>query len=316
MPHSHPHHVARLGAAHLKLLGMSILWGASWPMGKAITQSMPPLTASSMRFTMAAILFLSWLRIVKGHWPQLNRQQWIAILLGGFFGVYGYGVFFMTGLHLVPASRAALVVTINPVFTTLLAAWLFKEVFTLKVALGMMISVLGASIVLTHGEPWHILTGNIGLGEYLLFGCIACWVIYSLLGKKSMQGMDPLTASAYTACVGVLFMWPTALYLEGAPHWASFQTPQLALLVAMAIGPTVLAYAWYFEGISKLGAGAASSFISLVPVFGVLLSNLWLGETLDQSLIVGGCLALGGMVLMNYDIATRKRKADTSKIVK
>lgn len=305
MPHSI---TPRMGPAHIKLLGMSLLWGASWPMGKAITQSMPPLTASSLRFTLAAFLFLAWLRISKGHWPQLNKKQWLAIILGGVFGVYGYGVFFMTGLHLVPAGRAALVVTINPVFTTLLAAWFFKEVFTLKVALGMVVSVLGASIVLTHGEPWRILTGNIGIGEYLLFGCIACWVIYSLLGKKSMQGMDPLTASAYTACVGVLFMWPTALFLEGMPHLSSFEGHHIGLLVAMAIGPTVLAYAWYFEGIAKLGAGAASSFISLVPVFGVLMSSLWLGEEVDHTLLVGGLLAIGGMVLMNYDMATRKRK--------
>jgi len=65
------------------------------------------------------------------------------------------------------------------------------------------------------------------------------------------------------------------------------------------VASTVVAYAWYFEGVAALGAGAASGYISLVPVFGVLCATLWLNEPLDRSILVGGLLAVGGMVIMN-----------------
>jgi drug/metabolite transporter (DMT)-like permease len=62
----------------------------------------------------------------------------------------------------------------------------------------------------------------------------------------------------------------------------------------------VLAYVWYNEGIAKLGAGVASSYISVVPVFGVIASTLLLYEPIDASLLIGGALAVTGIIWMNY----------------
>ena len=77
-------------------------------------------------------------------------------------------------------------------------------------------------------------------------------------------------------------------------HWN-----QWLALAFLAAGATVLAYAWYFEGVAALGAGAAAGYISLVPVFGVVFAALWLGERVDASILVGGPLAVGGMAVMN-----------------
>ena len=286
--------------AHLQLLGMSLLWGASWPLGRALGQAMPPLTAASWRFTVASVILLVWLRWSRGAWPRLSKRQAVVILLGGVVGVFGYGMFFMLGLAQVPAGRAALVVTINPVFTTLFAAWLFKEWFDWKVGLGMALSILGAAVVLTHGHLGTLLEGQLGTGEWLLLGCIACWVMYSLLGKRSMQGIDPLTVTTYTAVIGTAFLWLASTLLEPHQAFSSLNAQALPLLLAMAVGPTVLAYVWYFEGISKLGAGTASSYISLVPIFGVLMAAITLHETLDGSVLVGGVMAIGGLIGMNW----------------
>jgi drug/metabolite transporter (DMT)-like permease len=286
-------------AAHLQLLGMAFLWGASWPLGKALSQQMPPLAAASWRFTMASVMLVLWLGMKTRRFPDLRPRQWAALLAGGAFGVFGYGVFFMLGLSLVEAGRASLVVTINPVFTTLMAAWLFHETFNWRVALGMVVSVMGAAYVLTHGAPLALLQGEIGVGEWLLLGCIACWVIYSLLGKRSMQGIDSLTVTTITACIGTALLWMATLAFESPPRITTLPLQTIGLLLVMALGPTVLAYAWYFEGISKLGAGTASSYISLVPVFGVLMSTWFLGEAVDGALALGGALAVAGLVIMN-----------------
>ena len=47
-------------AVHLKLLGMAVLWGASWPMGRMLGQSLPPLTGGAVRFVLASVLLLGW----------------------------------------------------------------------------------------------------------------------------------------------------------------------------------------------------------------------------------------------------------------
>jgi drug/metabolite transporter (DMT)-like permease len=288
---------------HARLVGMAFLWGASWPAGKVISQLMPPIAASAWRFLFAVVLLLAWLVHARGGFPRLTRNQWLAMAAGGAIGVCGYGLFFMFGLQHVPASRAALIVTVNPVFTTLLAAWLFKEKFDWKIGAGMALAVLGATTVLTRGEPWRILVGQLGVGEWLLLGCVACWTGHSLIGKAAMKNMDSLTSTVYSALFGMLLLWIAAFTFEGVQATSALSRLDTRGMVALAIlvvGATVLAYAWYYEGIAKLGAGAAASYISLVPVFGVALSALWLGETLDSSLLIGGALAVAGVMWMNW----------------
>jgi drug/metabolite transporter (DMT)-like permease len=284
-------------------MGMVLLWGASWPAARVVAQAMPPLAASAWRFSLAVLLLLGWLRWQLGDWPRLSRRQWLGLTAAGVAGVFAYSVFFMLAMQRVEASRAAVVVTINPVFTTLLAAWWFKERFNRRVGVGLALAVVGAATVLTKGAPWKVLAGDMGTGEWLLLGCIASWVAYSLMGKRLMAGIDSLTATTVTATVGCVLLWVAAFAFEGVPQvlgaldglsgaaWVS--------LVFLAVGATVLSYVWFNLGIEVLGAGVASSYISLVPIVGVGSSVLLLGERLDASLLIGGALAIAGVVIAN-----------------
>lgn len=288
---------------HAGLLGMALMWGASWPAGRVLAQAMPPLSGSAWRFTLAAVVLLAWMRIAQGGWPRLSRRQWIGLAAGGVIGVAGYAVFFMLALQRVEGGRAAVVVTTNPVFTTLLAAWLFKEALNARILLGLACAVAGATTVLTHGAPWKLFTGDVGLGEWLLLGCIGTWVGYTLISRRLLVGIDALAATAVSAAIGTALLWIVAVAFEGPAaalgSIAVLDTAGWASLVFLAIGSTVLAYAWYFRGVAALGAGTAASYISLVPVLGVASGALVLGERIDASLAIGGALAIVGVVINN-----------------
>ncbi|MFO1252315.1 MAG: DMT family transporter [Inhella sp.] len=288
---------------HLKLLGMAGLWGAAWPAGKVVASQAPALSASSWRFALSLLLLLGWLLVRSGAatLKALTPRQWAGLALGGALGVFGYAAFFLMGLQHLPAGRAALVVTTNPVLTLLLAAWLLGERLNTRIALGMVLAVGGATVVLTHGKPWTLFTGGAGIGEALLLGCVLCWSGYTLLGKKLLGGIDALTTTTVTAGFGLALLLLTALAFEpgGLARPAQLGFEWWAALLFMVVGSTVLAYAWYFEGVAALGAGAASAYISLVPVFGVAIATVWLGEAVDASLLAGGALVLAGMVVMN-----------------
>ena len=288
---------------HLRLVGMVLLWGASWPAARVLAQEMPPLAASAWRFSLAALILLGWLRRQHGSWPRLSRRQWLGLTAAGSAGVFAYSVFFMLSMQRVEASRAAVVVTTNPVFTTLLAAWLFKERFNARVGIRLALAVLGAATVLTHGVRWKVLAGDIGTGEWMLLGCVATWVAYALMGKRLMAGIDSLTATTVTATVGCGLLWLAAFAFEGVPQTLGalhgLSAAAWVSIVFLAVGATVLAYAWFNRGIAVLGAGVASSHISLIPVVGVTSAVLLLGEPLDGSLLAGGALAVAGVVLAN-----------------
>lgn len=289
---------------HLKLAGMAALWGASWPCGRVLAQALPPMSAAAWRFGIASLLLLLWLQGSGGlaRLRTLTRRQWLGLAVAGVLGVYGYALFFMLGLAHVAAGRAALVVTCNPVLTTLIAAWWFGERLNWKIGLGIALATAGSLTVMSKGAPWTLLSGTVGLGELLLLGCVATWVGYTLIARRLLVGIDALTTTTVTACIGTVMLLVSALLFEGPAALASplgAHAPVWAALGFLGVGATVVAYAWYFEGVALLGAGAAAGYISLVPVFGVLFATLWLDEALDAPIVIGGVLAVGGMTLMN-----------------
>lgn len=290
---------------HLRLLGMAVLWGASWPAGRILALNMPPLAASGVRFVLAVSLLLPWLYFSGGlpgikAWP---RKTWLGMCAAGATGVFGYAAFFLTGLQHLPAGKAALVITLNPVVTLLMAVWLFKERINRLIASGMLLAALGAVVVISHGRPLELLSGAAGIGELLILGCVACWVTYTLIGRAMLGGVDALAATTVTSCVGAVLLLAASLAVEGPQAIASVfgagREAWVALLF-VAFGSTSLAYAWYFAGVKALGAGAASGYITLVPVVGVILSALLLGESIDGSMLTGGAMAVLGTAVMNW----------------
>lgn len=290
---------------HLRLLGMTVLWGASWPAGRIIAQSMPPLAGACLRFALAAMVLIPWMYWTVGlsplkHW---TAQRWLGMAAAAATGVFGYAVFFLWGLQYLPAGKAALVITLNPVMTLLLAAWIFKERLTTTIAAGMAMAVIGAIVVLSHGQPLQILHGDLGLGEVLILGCVVCWSMYTLIGRWMLTGLDALSTTAVTSALGAIMLCAASLLFEGPaalPAAIHSGGTAWAALLFLAFGATALAYAWYFEGVKALGAGAASGYITLVPLIGVLISAWLLHERIDASMLWGGTAAIAGTAVMHW----------------
>ena len=295
---------------HLRLLGMAALWGGAWPLGRLTGQYMQPLTASGLRFVIAGAVLLVWLyrynrfRTVR----VLNKRQWLNLTLASATGVLGYASFFMLALQFVPAGKASIIVTLNPAVTLLMAAVVFHERLNGKIALGMLLAAVGATLAITDGRPLSFIHDGVNAGGFLLLGCVACWVAYTLIGRAVLTGIDALTTTTVTSVLGAGMLVTTSLLAEGPATWAALpDAPASAWisLLVLAFASTALAYAWYFDGVKAIGAGAASGYITLVPVFGLFFSGVLLGERLGISLLFGGLIAVTGMALMHFGRQTR-----------
>lgn len=289
---------------HLKLFAMAMFWGASWPWSKIIGQSLPPLTGGALRFMLSAVLLLAWL-----YWAdqfaalkKLTSKQWFGLTLASLFGVVGNSAFFMIGLQYTVVSKATVVVALNPVFTLFFSALIFREKLNLRVVGGMLLAFFGSLTVITHGQFFHFFADGFRPQEWIVFGCVVCWVIYTLISRVTLRGIDALTATTVSALTGAIMLtilavadgsWSmAAIMATDAPAWWS--------LAGTIIGSTVLAYAWFFEGVKILGAGNTAAYLTLVPIFGVLGALVMLGESADWSLIIGGMIAVSGMAIMQW----------------
>ena len=128
------------------------------------------------------------------------------------------------------------------------------------------------------------------LFELLIFGCVLSWTCYSIIGKTAMRGLTPLAAVCWSSIAGTLLLLIPALQYGSLPEALSFSLTVWCSIGYLGLVGTVVGFLWYFEGIQSIGPSRAAVFINFVPVNGVLLATLLLGEQLDISLLGGGLL--------------------------
>ena len=231
--------------------------------------------------------------------PKLSLRQVPGILALGLTGIFAYNLFFFNGLTLIGAGRAALIIALNPVAITLCSALIYRETLPLSRMLGIPLSLIGALVVITRGQPLLIFTGGLGRGELLIFGCVLSWTLYSIIGKNVMRGLSPLAAVCWSSMAGTLLLLIPALGHGSLTEAFAFSWSAWLSIVYLGLFGTVIGFLWYFEGIKLIGPSRAAVFINFVPVNGVLLATLLLGETLDISLLGGGALVVTGAYLAN-----------------
>ncbi|MEJ2470023.1 MAG: DMT family transporter [Desulfuromonadales bacterium] len=284
---------------YLKLFAAAFFWGGTFVAARLLAGNAHPVSAAFFRFSVASLLLLLAVWKVEGGLPRLNLRQAVAVAGLGLTGIFAYNLFFFNGLALIEASRAALIIALNPVAITLCSALIYREVLPLSRIVGIPLSVTGALVVITRGHPTLILTGGIGRGELLIFGCVLSWTLYSVIGKTAMRDLSPLAAVCWSALAGTLFMLPLAVYYGSFGEMLHFSALDWLNIVYLGLFGTVVGFFWYFQGIQRIGPSRAAVFINFVPVNGVLLATLILGESLGLSVIGGGLLVVVGAYLAN-----------------
>jgi len=235
----------------------------------------------------------------EGRLPKLDVRQSLAVTALGATGVFAYNLFFFNGLTLIGAGRAALIIALNPVAITICSALVYREPLPLSRILGIPVSVLGAVVVISRGDPLVLLSGGIGRGELLISGCVLTWTLYSIIGKSAMRGLSPLAAVCWSSIAGTTLLLVPALYFGSFGEAPSFPWSTWVAIAFLGLFGTVIGFYWYFQGIREIGPSRAAVFINFVPVNGVLLATLLLHESLSLSLLTGGLLVVCGAYLAN-----------------
>ena len=209
-----------------------------------------------------------------------------------------YNFFFFNGLSTVPAGRAAVIITINPIFTALFARVVLKEKLPGYKIAGILCSACGAILVITKGELHTLFYSALSRGDLFLFGAAFSWSAYSVLNKL-VKGVTPLTTITFTCVIGCVLLLPFAGAEAVFERLTSYPWQAWAALGYVALFGTVLPFIWFYQGVQALGAQRASLFINLIPAFTVVLAAAILKEPLEYSLLGGVFLVCCGIFLAN-----------------
>lgn len=284
---------------YLQLTIMAFIWGGTFIAGRIVGESVGAFSAALTRFTIASLCLLVITQRWEGKLPALKRKQWLPVLMLGLSGVFFYNVFFFLGLQTVTASRAALIVALNPIAIAIASAVVFQDKLSPLKLFGITLSVVGASIVISGGNPALLLSQGLQLGDLFLIGCLFSWALYTIVGKQVMNELSPIVTVTYACLVGALLLLPFGLW-EGYQNDWFIPSPQTFIALAyLGVLGSALGFCWYYIGIQRIGASQAAVFINFVPIAATILGALILSEPVTSALVTGGSLVITGVICTN-----------------
>ena len=288
---------------YVKLMLTAIFWGGTFIAGRVVAKDVGPFSASFFRFAIASSFLILIIWRIDGRLLLPKKRQMVPVILLGLTGVFTYNVFFFKGLKLINAGRASIIIANNPIFIAILSAYFFKEKLNLIKAVGIIISVIGAIIVISKGNLNEIVQGNIGWGEIYIFFCVLSWVVYSLIGKVVMSDLSPISSVFYSCVIGTFFLFFPACFEGILNNFHHYPITAWLGIFYLGIFGTVVGFVWYYEGIKQIGPTKASLFINFVPVSAVILAYMILDEPITLSLFIGTILVCAGVYLTNKKTA-------------
>lgn len=262
-----------------------LLWGSAYPaikngyllfgIGKGDTAAQ--LLFAGYRFALAGTFLLLATAAMRKPVFALTPRQFGQIALLGLTQTAIQYVFFYVGLAHASGVKSSIMNATGVFFSVVIAHFLYADDrLGGRKALGCLIGFLGV-VVVNLGGNGHLDFDFSLLGEG--FVIIAAFVLAaaSIYGKRLSRDIDPLVMTGWQLAVGGLLLSGTGL--AGGGHLASATLPSAALLLYLALLSSV-AFALWSLLLKHNPVGLIAAFNFLIPVFGVALSALFLGETL------------------------------------
>ena len=282
---------------YVYLLTTMAFFGSAFASSKFLVGEMPHEIAAVLRFGGGAIVLLAVLPFVRGSATFTARD---AVRAGavGLVGVFAYNFFFFWGLSLAPSLDGSIIVPVfSPILTTTFLLIVGRESAGAARTAGLLLGVVGAVIFMVGAGTAGGFSGArlIGDGLYLL-GAVS-WAAYSILSKKLLTGMEPLRATACGTATGAVALLIAAVPAFGAADSGAVSGTGWLNVVYLAVGPTAIAYLFYYRGLRSVGPTTATIFMFAVPVFGAFFSVVLLAEAVTALQLVGAVVMIVGAVL-------------------
>lgn len=279
------------------ILLLSILSGSTAAVVKIGLVSVPPLSFAFLRFLIAGILILPFLRGIKLR----SLLSLVPISLLGTINI----IVFVIGIKRTTATIAQLLYAGVPLLTALILFYLFKEHLPFRKVLGIVLGFLGVAfvVVLPIFEKGTKFSGDL-LGNLLIVVGVVSWAFYAVFSKDKLKSFSPFIMTAVFIWVTLLTLLPLSVFesVKNPSWWKTLSLPGILSLIYVGTVSTIFTYLLNQYAIKHRGSIFASMQFYLIPISAYLFAFLLLGERLTTGLVVGAVFALLGVYI------TTKRK--------
>jgi len=283
---------------YLLLVLSSLFWAGNFVLGRAVKASVPPVGLAFWRWAIALAILLPFAAPhLRAQWPLL-RRHWRLLTVYGILGVTCFNTFIYIGLHYTTAINALLVNSVIPVLIIVLSRFLAHTPVTRRQAAGILLSLTGVVTIICRADAGLLLSLQINRGDLWVLMAVVSWSFYTFLLRKRPAGLDPMSFLSAIMIIGLVVLAPfyAGEIFQGGRVVTDAAT--CGSILYLAIFPSILAFIFWNHAVGEVGPNKAGLFLHLMPVFGAVLSSVFLGESLHLFHLAGMGLIFSGIYLV------------------
>lgn len=277
----------------LALVVQMILWGTAFPMIKIALTDLSPPHLTLLRHLVASAAFVPLLLAFRAR--LLPKREDVPFFL--LLGVVGYTVYHLAlnfGQTQVSAGAASLIIATAPAITALLAVFMLGERLPAAGWVGSAVSFVGVVLIVV-GDSGQGLQFN-AYAWLIVLGAVST-SFYAILQRRLFDRYRPIEVAAFATWAGTL---PMLAFVPGlASDVAAAAPASLLATVYIGVFPSAVAYTIFAIALSRAPVTVVAAALYMVPVFSLIASWLLVGEVPGPLTVIGGAVAIGGIVLVN-----------------
>jgi drug/metabolite transporter (DMT)-like permease len=285
----------------LVLLGL--MWGTSYAFIKLGVATLPTFTLIATRLLIGLALLATVVIVAREPLPRSPRV-YVNLLIMAVINIVIPFTLITTAEQSVDSAIAAIINGAVPLVVILLAALTFHdEPITLNRLAGLLVGYAGVIVIVYPGLAGS--TGSQISGELALVGSTISYGIGAVFARATMRGLRPMIPAVFQ--VGFAFVIISVLaFLRERPLEVAWNLDAVIAVVWLGIFGSGLAYLANFRLLSRIGATRTSILAYFLPIVGIVSGALMFGETIDQYVLIGTAMVIGGVALVNSRMGERR----------
>ncbi len=279
---------------YLLLCIAALCWAGNAIVGRLAAGHIPPVTLSFLRWSMAffVILPFAW-KHLRRDWSAIRSRLGMMIFLS-ITGIAIFNTLQYWALEYTQALNVLLLQSAAPLFVAVWSLILLGVRLTLAQIIGISLSLIGVLVILLHGDL-SALTGILfNKGDIIFTVGLLIFGAYSVLSLKRPP-IHGLSFAAFTFACGSACLIPFLAWELISRPMMELNAANLLSLLYVAVFPSALSYISFNRSVQLIGANRAAPFFHLVPVFGTVMSIVFLGEHPQSFHFIGFALVLTGV---------------------
>lgn len=276
------------------LLAVQVFFGFHYIGAKIILAWLPPMGWATIRAVSAAAILIPVVLLSRRKWPD-NPQDHLRLAIYAVFGVALNQSFFVLGLSRTVPSHSALINTMIPVATLIIAILMGREALNGSKGAGIAVSVAGALYLLAHSGL--DLGEGILQGDLITLGNALSYSFFLVISKPILRKYRSDVVTAMLLLYGSIYIAAVGIWQLDAATLSLVPTSAWGWAVFVILFPTVGAYLLNAYALKRVDSSLVALFIYVQPLIATALAALILGERPTIHLGIAGALIFAGVYL-------------------